>query len=286
VRYIGTNRTMYSRDDLNDAIEAFLSFTRNVPELERLCPEFRNWKFTTLRRHLPIKLQHWKNWTKTRSLELRDLSDSSAAFKIRMTKGPWFVDNTHMPDRYRTPLSHVGIIRPKDIPDIVNGMEALSTVHFMPDWAVAQFVFYCHRNMGIALQSESQILSCAGHSDELSLLIVCQDWVQREKIKVRILPRIEDTLDEVRPSREQHLQQLYKTYTEGGVKQGMDYKEWTLRHAAEQYADFWKQSEVQRRRAERKGIKIEQPHLSPAEMLKKLAQQYDSADTNNTPEKE
>jgi hypothetical protein len=171
------------------------------------------------------------------------------------------------------PPENVRILKPGAV-DEMQGVLALASLHeeghFLPDEAVAQIAA-----MGAYLLGFRRKRRVGRHENLGHLLVRARRVIEDGSLRVRIQDRVQDPKKSRRLTEEERAAHWGKVYSEGRKAKKIEWcSENHLLPAIRQYEMAWRETLPQLERAQKAGAEVE-PHLTPAEILRKLADRWE-----------
>jgi hypothetical protein len=283
MKYLGDNFTRYSTEDLEELIEcAYQAMRERKPGFFN--PEWgdRKLKFRFVGDRLPVDVSYWGAPTRDVVMASRRLwTGRNTAPSASDVPGPWFiapVGKKHQTGLGAAEKGPLRVLSPRqlDLYSTLGPMEALAEVaggvQFLSPEVVAQLLCVFLLRAGAQVGNERATVI----GSQTGLLEFCRIFVGEHTTKrVRVMEGVQTRREPTAVA--DVLRRLLTTYLTGGARNGMKWKRWTIGDKAQEYYDFWVQSEEQRRRVLAKGGVVPPDRIAvpPGDMLRELAKEYD-----------
>ena len=274
---IHENETRYNTADLEALFEAFYVFAKSGPP-SLLGSKWDRCTWSIGGELLPFDIGTWSVEDPADIMEPRSYGSYNKVWASTQASlpGPWYVEERKKARGSASGMQRLRILSPAMVESTIPPMEALSRTHLgdvVPPVVLTQVLFRAATWMGVRLVPAHHQTGNFTKGDMALLFDLVAAFVQRGNFVVRIE---KNSHAPKRPPRlqEERIQRLLKLYQSGGSAIHMGYKLWSLRGNAENYLDAWLKLEKHYQQLQKLGGEVER-HLSPAEMLRQMADEFE-----------
>jgi hypothetical protein len=261
-RFIGTNYTRYSTEDLEAYCEEIRQFAKALKGSSFLFSGSTEYAAQYRRRNL----EYWSGGVVQAEDRLWANGNYTRPFKEEVFGDPWITEQGGNSAVLR-------ILSPGSLDEHLPPQEMLAAAgeHVLPKTVLWQVIGQLLISAGLRFPGTRN-----DNKSEAAVFVVVRERIENSARQVRIMKNIQDKRPKV--DSEQRLRELLATYTGGTAASNMKGKLWTIQRKLDDHFDFWLTTEAQRKRLEKKrGDPLDEAlrHKTTAEVLRELADIYE-----------